>query len=469
MIFSSILFTFLFLPIVLGLHFIIPKRFRNLFILFTSLFFYAWGEQVLVLLMIGLVCINYVIGNIMSEFQKKNRERNSKTTLITGLIINLTILGYFKYSHFSIDILSQLGLNLDISKITLPIGISFFTFQSLSYLIDVYRKNIVVEKNLINLGMYISLFPQLVAGPIVRYADISKEILNRNISISQFKIGITRFIVGFAKKVLIANNVGLIADEVFAIAPDELSTSLGWIGIICYSIQIYYDFSGYSDMAIGLGKMLGFNFNENFRHPYMSKSIREFWRRWHISLSSWFKDYLYISLGGNRKGKYWTYANLLIVFIITGLWHGASWNFVVWGMFHGLFLIIERFNITPSFFKLNIFSRVYTLLVVMIGWVIFRAENLELGIHYITKLFSFTSGSNNYPYIFINNFVLANLLIGIVFSFPVRKLIARKTNSFLKNTILVDFLNYSFYILLFIFSITELAHSTYNPFIYFRF
>lgn len=471
MIFSSVLFVFLFLPIVLGIYFLIAKRFRNLFILIASLFFYAWGEQWGVLLMMSSICINYVFGNIISEFQKKENKILTKTALFVGVTINLAILGYYKYIYFLIDTLSQIGIKVDlnVSRVTLPIGISFFTFQSISYLIDVYRKTVEGQKNLINLGMYISLFPQLIAGPIVRYIDISKEIVNRKITSTLFRTGIIRFISGFAKKILIANNVGLIADKVFAIAPDELSTSLSWIGIICYTLQIYYDFSGYSDMAIGLGKMLGFNFKENFEHPYISKSIREFWRRWHISLSSWFKDYLYIPLGGNKKGKYRTYINLLIVFFLTGLWHGASWNFVVWGLFHGFFIIIERLNIVKLPPKLNILSRLYTLLVVILGWVFFRAENLEYGMDFIEKMFSFTSGVNNYPYIFINNYVIVALISGIAFSLPLRAFIASKIKKVIKNNIVKDVVTYSFYLLIFILSITELAQTTYNPFIYFRF
>ena len=412
MIFSSTLFLFLFLPIVLGVHFLIAQKYRNLFILIASLFFYAWGEQVLVLLMMSSICVNYVTGNIIFEFQKKDKKIQSKIALIFGVAINLSVLAYYKYINFFIDTLSQIGLNIniDVSSVVLPIGISFFTFQSISYLIDVYRKTVEGQKSLINLGMYISLFPQLIAGPIVRYADISKEIKSRTITSSLFKEGISRFIIGFAKKVIIANNLGLIANKVFEILPSELSTSLSWIGIICYSLQIYYDFSGYSDMAIGLGKMFGFNFKENFEHPYISSSIREFWRRWHVSLSSWFKDYLYVPLGGNRKGKYRTYVNLLIVFFLTGLWHGASWSFVIWGLFHGVFLIIERLNIIKLPSKLNILSRIYTLLVVLVAWVFFRAETLEYSINFIAKMFSFSSGTNNYPYLFLNTYTYIILI-----------------------------------------------------------
>lgn len=471
MIFSSTIFIFLFLPIVLGFHFLIAKKFRNLFILLASLFFYAWGEHVLVLLMMGSICVNYIIGNVITEFQKEKKYNISKIALTIGIVINISFLGYYKYIHFFLDSLSQIGLNinLDVSNVILPIGISFFTFQSISYLIDVYRKTVSGQKSLLNLGMYISLFPQLIAGPIVRYADISKEIEKRRISASLFKDGISRFIVGFAKKILIANNVGLMADKVFAIAPDELSLSLSWIGIICYTLQIYYDFSGYSDMAIGLGKMFGFNFKENFNHPYISTSIKEFWRRWHISLSSWFKDYLYIPLGGNRKGKIRTYINLLVVFFLTGLWHGASWSFVIWGLFHGLFLIIERFSIIKINLRYNILSRVYVLMVVIIGWVFFRADTLGYAMSFIRKMFSFSTGDNNYPYLFLNSYVLIATLTGIAFSMPLRKYMLSIFRPIITNNIVWETIKYSFLLIIFLLSIMELSQTTYNSFIYFRF
>lgn len=472
MIFSTTLFLFIFLPIVLGLYFLINSNFRNIFILFASLFFYAWGEQLLVLVMMSSICINYVVGILISGLQKKEKNGQTNIALFIGVSINLLILGYYKYIHFLIDTLSQIGvqINVDLSSVTLPIGISFFTFQSISYLIDVYQKKVVGQKSIINLGMYISLFPQLIAGPIVRYADILSEIETRKVTTELFKDGISRFIVGFAKKVLIANNVGLIADQIFAIDPSQLSTASSWLGIICYTLQIYYDFSGYTDMAIGLGKMLGFNFKENFEHPYISTSIREFWRRWHISLSSWFKDYLYIPLGGNRKGKYRTYINLLIVFFLTGLWHGANWNFIIWGLFHGSFIVIERLNFVKLPSKLNFLSRIYTLLVVIVGWVLFRSENLQYAIDFMKSMFSFSIGdTNNYPYIFLNNYVLTILALGIVFSFPLKTFIEQKLELLVKNKDIRDTILHSIHILVFIFSIMELAQTTYNPFIYFRF
>ena len=471
MVFSSTVFLFIFLPIVLITHFLLARKYRNLFLLLASLFFYAWGEHVLVLIMMASICINYVAGNLISEFVKRDWKRQSKWMLFIGVTLNLLMLGYYKYIHFLMDILSQIGikLNVDVSNVTLPIGISFFTFQGISYLIDVHRKTVEGEKSLINLGMYISLFPQLVAGPIVRYEDIIKEINNRKILTPLFKEGVIRFIGGFAKKILIANNVGLIADEIFAIAPNDLSTSLAWIGIVCYTLQIYYDFSGYSDMAIGLGKMLGFNFRENFEYPYIAKSIKEFWRRWHISLSTWFRDYLYIPLGGNKGGKYRTYFNLLVVFFLTGLWHGASWNFVVWGLFHGFFIIMERLNFIKLPPRFNILGNIYTLLVVMIGWVFFRAENLEYALDFIERMFVFKSGTNNYPYIFLNNYVFTVLFIGIIFSLPLRRFISRKVVSVVRNSGVRNVLKQSFFVAIFILALMELAQTTYNPFIYFRF
>lgn len=470
MIFSSTLFIFLFLPSVLFLHFLLRDQYRNVFILLVSLFFYAWGEQVLVLLMMGSICINYLTGILISINQNKERPHIAQLVLYGGVSINLLILGYYKYIHFFLDILSDIGLTItmDVSSVTLPIGISFFTFQGISYLIDVHRRTVASQKSLINLGMYISLFPQLIAGPIVRYADINEEIEHRSISPELFKTGISRFILGFCKKVLIANNVGFIADTIFQIPVGELSTGLTWLGILAYSLQIYYDFSGYSDMAIGLGKMFGFNFKENFEHPYISTSVQEFWRRWHISLSSWFRDYLYIPLGGNRKGKYRTYLNLILVFFATGLWHGASWNFIIWGFFHGFFLIAEKLVPFQLPTRLSFLKRIYLLLVVMIGWVFFRAVDLTYALDYIIQMFAFTGGSNESPYEHLSSFVLFMFILGILFSMPLRKFIEQIGRQLLPKTFFTTMLEIV-YLLCFILAIIELAQATYNPFIYFRF
>lgn len=469
MLFSSTIFLFLFLPFVLGLYFIIPKSTKNLFILFSSLFFYAWGEKELVLLMILSIVMNYLFGLKLSKLIEQNKYLASKWILGCGVSLNLIILIYYKYIGFLFESFNSVGLNLDIPKITLPIGISFFTFQSISYLIDVYRKEVEGQKNILNLGMYIALFPQLIAGPIVRYADIAKEIAHRTVTKSLFISGINRFIIGFSKKILIANSVALVADKIFDIPPLELSTSLSWIGIICYSLQIYYDFSGYSDMAIGLGRMFGFNFNENFQHPYSAKSMKEFWQRWHISLSSWFKDYLYIPLGGNRKGNIRTYINLFIIFFLTGLWHGSSWNFIIWGLFHGVFLISEKFLQYKIPKSLLFLSQSYVLLIVLLSWVFFRADNINFAFDYIYNMFVYNSGTNNYPYIFINNYVIISIIVGIIFSFPVRKKLEQKLNEIKINIVLKSLLLQFTYFILFLFSIFELAQNTYNPFIYFRF
>lgn len=471
MVFSSTVFLFLFLPIVLGVTFILKKSLRNSFILLSSLFFYAWGENILVLLMMGSICVNYVIGILISYAQKEPSKNLSTYVLTVGVILNLSVLIYYKYIHFIIENLFLIGvdLNINVSGVNLPIGVSFFTFQNISYLIDVYRKEVKSQKNLIHLGLYISLFPQLIAGPIVRYIDIFKEIKKRVVTKVIFKEGIIRFIRGLAKKVIIANSSGLIADKIFGIAPEDLSTPVAWLGAICYSLQIYFDFSGYSDMAIGLGKMLGFNFKENFNYPYISTSVQEFWRRWHISLSTWFRDYLYIPLGGNRKGKYRTYLNLLIVFFITGLWHGASWNFVVWGLYHGFFLLIERIAPYKTPKPLIPIKRFYLLLVVVVGWVFFRSENLTVGLDYIVKMFSFSKGIDYSPLIYLNNYVYFVLLLGLLFSTPLRKILYIKLYKVVKNEKQRNYLVYGFYLALFIYTITELAQATYNPFIYFRF
>ena len=469
MVFSSTIFLFIFLPFVLLFNFLLKNRLRNIFLLCCSLFFYSWGEKHLVVLMIGSICINYLIGILINTaWDKKN---NAKVFLFLGVFANLGVLVYFKYAGFISDNLYALGISdtSNLTNIALPIGVSFFTFQNISYLIDVYRKEVEAQKNLLHLGLYISLFPQLIAGPIVRYVDIQKEIKNRVISTKLFIEGIKRFIRGLGKKVIIANTAALIADKVFLISANDISSQLAWLGIICYSLQIYFDFSGYSDMAIGLGKMLGFNFKENFNYPYISKSIQDFWRRWHISLSTWFRDYLYIPLGGNRKGMLRTYTNLIIVFFITGLWHGASWNFVVWGLFHGSFLLLER-NIKIRLPQgLSFLRHIYLLLVVIIGWVFFRAENLSEAWSYLFKMFSFSIGKDNSPLMYLDNYTVFVLFLGILFAAPLRTWLSNKFDQAIEqnsvNLVLRNFL----YLLLFMFTVMDLAQTTYNPFIYFRF
>ena len=469
MVFSSAVFLFLFLPVFLLIHFGVFRKWRNLLILLVSLLFYAWGEHTLVVLMMCSILLNYGVGRAIEA--RHELGKSSQLILVLGVALNLSALIYFKYIHFIVENLSQIGIKFswETSKITLPIGISFFTFQGISYLIDVYRRDVVAQRNLINLGMYISMFPQLIAGPIVRYTEISGDILNRKITFDDIEKGLSRFMIGFVKKVLIANEVGLIADKVFALEGGTVSTPLAWIGIVCYTLQIYYDFSGYSDMAIGLGRMLGFKFNENFMHPYISTSIKEFWRRWHISLSSWFKDYLYIPLGGNRKGPSRTYVNLLIVFFITGLWHGASWNFVVWGLFHGFFIVFEKFKLwTLPRFLIPI-KWLYTIMVVMIGWVLFRAETFADALSYYESLFLWNKGSNFQPYMFVNNYVWVVIFIGILFSTPVRRTFINWAVNRFENPGIIQNTERIVLVALFILAIFEMTQSTYNPFIYYRF
>ena len=477
MVFSSPVFLFLFLPIVLIVYFFLNKSAKNIFLLIASLFFYAWGEGILVLLMIFSICINYLGGLGISATNGALKQ----VVLLSAVAINLAFLLYYKYLNFFLENLQQAGFlqNLYVDQIVLPIGISFFTFQSISYLVDVYRGEAMVQRSPFDLGLYISLFPQLIAGPIVRYHDIDRQIQSRSHNASLFSRGVIRFIRGFAKKMIIANPMALLADQAFNAGGEGLPILGAWIGIICYSLQIYFDFSGYSDMAIGIGRMLGFRFLENFQWPYISKSIQEFWRRWHISLSSWFRDYLYIPLGGNRKGSIRTYVNLFIVFLATGFWHGAAWNFIVWGLYHGLFLIIERLGFGKRLNKLpGAISHFYLILVVMIGWVFFRAENLSHAITYIGYMFGIDNGENTDLYFSLSNYNIFILLVGIIFSTNLRRVIQKlvlgqirklqlSKRMWPKSAFEVGRVAFSF--LLFIWALAELAQNSYNPFIYFRF
>lgn len=471
MVFSSPVFLFLFLPFVLLVNFILPKKAQNLFLLLCSLFFYAWGEGELVFLMLFSIGMNYIFGVLFDFYRKKGFSTLSNVFLILGVSLNIGLLVYFKYFNFILENIQALGYfkNASNELIHLPIGISFFTFQSISYLVDIQRKEVDVQKNPLNLGLYISLFPQLIAGPIVRYHDVATQINNRIINSKKFYEGIIRFVRGLAKKLLIANSMGAIADSAFAMSTGDLPSILAWLGIICYAFQIYFDFSGYSDMAIGLGKMLGFDFLENFNYPYISKSIQEFWRRWHISLSSWFKDYLYIPLGGNRKGVFNTYRNLLLVFFITGVWHGASWNFIIWGMFHGAFLILERMKFNSILTRLPVlFQHFYTMLVVLVGWVFFRADDLSHSYGYLQSMFSMTAKGDYKLLSEINSYNIFIFVIAIIFSTPVSKWIVNKFEN-KKDVFLYSLSSYVFIVVLLVLCIMEIASNSYNPFIYFRF
>lgn len=479
MVFSSTVFLFIFLPFVLIVNYLLGKELRNYFLLLVSLFFYSWGEGFLVMLMVTSICINYLCGLLVDHYKQKEKAGATKWVLGIGITINLLFLLYFKYFNFFVDNIQGVGLFSSLSNVPihLPIGISFFTFQSISYLIDIYRDEAEVQKNPFHLGLYISLFPQLVAGPIVRYQDVATQISKRILSQEKFVEGIFRFIRGLAKKLILANSLGIIADNAFAVSSGDLPTMVAWVGIICYSLQIYFDFSGYSDMAIGLGKMLGFDFLENFNYPYISKSIQEFWRRWHISLSTWFRDYLYIPLGGSRIANWKIYRNLFIVFLVTGFWHGASWNFIVWGLFHGFFLIIERVGFGKVLKSLpNFIGHFYALFVAIIGWVFFKANDLPHAMEYLGAMFGFSNGYDYMPLLSFSNYTLVVFILAVIFSTPIRRVLHERVEGYLErlsNPVLATNLYrigaYSFTLSLLFASILEIATSSYNPFIYFRF
>lgn len=386
MVFSSTIFLCVYLPLVLLGYYICPKKGRNLFLLIVSLVFYAWGEPKYVFLMIFSILVNYIFGRLMDK--NRGRQKRMKLLLVLSVVIDLGLLSVFKYTDFIITNVNAIfGSSFDLLKIALPIGISFYTFQAMSYTIDVYRDDVRVQKNLIDFGMYITMFPQLIAGPIVRYADVQDQLAERSVTTADFSEGVMRFVVGLGKKVLLANQMGAVWSEIYALGGD-VSALMAWTGAIAYTFQIYFDFSGYSDMAIGLGRMFGFKFPENFRYPYQSVSITDFWRRWHITLSTWFKEYLYIPLGGNRCGLARQALNLLIVWSLTGFWHGAGWNFVMWGLYYFVILFIEKLFLLKALDKLpKLFRHVYALLLIVIGWVIFASDDVGVLLPYLGSMF----------------------------------------------------------------------------------
>lgn len=469
MVFSSSIFLFLFLPILLILYFVVKNiNYRNTLLLVMSLVFYSWGEPKYTFVMIISIVINYLTG-ILIHAVKENKTKK-KLFLVIAVTCNLGLLFVFKYLNFVEDSINRLlRIDLGIKDIALPIGISFFTFQGMTYVIDLYRGETKVQKNPFKLALYISLFPQLIAGPIVRYVDVCEEIDNRTVTVDDLECGTKRFILGLSKKILFANTLGLIADTIFQNQSNGIGVATAWLGIICYTFQIYYDFSGYSDMAIGLGRIFGFHFCENFNRPYKSRSITEFWRRWHISLSTFFRDYLYIPLGGSRRGN--VYFNLFIVFLCTGIWHGASWNFLVWGLWHGIFMLIERgfrgkeINIPVAI------KHIYTMLIVIIGWVFFRADNLSVAVDYLGCMFGVSSSVNElfeWTY-YINKFDVTILIFASILS--VTGYDWNRKDRFSKSTLLclVQIVENMAFVLLMLFSIMVMLTNTYNPFIYFRF
>jgi len=484
MVFSSLTFLYLFLPIVLISYYLTPVKYRNYPLLLASFVFYSWGGVSLTLLLLTSVIFNYVFGRLIS---KRLHSKGARLMLSLGIIGNLSLLAFYKYANFIVEnintLLESVHINFSVTDpgIILPIGISFYTFQALSYLIDVYKQKAPVQKKFVNLALYISLFPQLIAGPIVRYNDIDSQLSSRRSTPDKFVSGIKRFVIGLAKKVLIANQFALLADTAFQLPTDNISTFVAWAGIIAYSIQIYYDFSGYSDMAIGLGRMFGFEFLENFNFPYVSRSIREFWKRWHISLTNWFRDYLYIPLGGNRKGKVRTYLNLFTVFLLTGLWHGASWSFVAWGLLHGAFMIIEKIGFDKILNRLwKPFQHIYSLFIVIMAWVLFRAEDFSYAWGYYKAMFSFRSIQINRDVldVFLNNQVYLLFVIALISSTTFWMIIYKEIKAFKKKfnvrqlkvvQIIFTIILIAFIGSIMLFSSISLISNSYNPFIYFRF
>lgn len=458
MVFSSITFLFRFLPIAFLIYFITPRKFKNFILIVLSLFFYSWGEIKYFPIMIASIVIDYS----MSQGIEHNRGNKNlcKLFLILSMIFNLGMLFFFKYTNFFIGNFNAiLGTSIEAIKLTLPLGISFYTFQTMSYTIDVYRNKVKAESNIIDFGAFVVLFPQLIAGPIVKYVDINHELKNRKVNLAQIQDGIYTFLVGLASKTLIANNVGALWSEVEKIGFSNISTPLAWLGILAFSLQIYFDFGGYSLMAIGLGKMLGFNFPKNFDFPYISRSFTEFWRRWHMTLGSWFREYLYIPLGGNRCTPARQYFNIFIVWLATGFWHGASWNFIFWGLTFFILLVIEKAFLLKFLEKNKIISHIYVIFGLLLSWSLFAITDFtSLGI-FIGKLFSFTGGAD-WVY-FLRNYGIV-LILGIFLSTPALKKIASK---FPKYGVLAT----SFLIVTTILSVAYLVDATYNPFLYFRF
>lgn len=469
MIFSSVFFIFIFLPIVLLVYYIVPKKLKNTVILISSLIFYAWGEPVYLALMIFSIMYNYIAGIEISYRRDEGDEGRAKRVFWMAAAVNLLILGFFKYYGFLIDNLNHI-LPVDIPNrvLALPVGISFYTFQTLSYVIDVYKGNVEVQKNLICFGTYISMFPQLIAGPIVRYADVQSQLTERKESLAKVGSGTAWFLRGLGKKVLLANNIGMAYDAIMALPEDEVSVLAAWIGCAAYTFQIYFDFSGYSDMAIGLGKMFGFDFMKNFEYPYMSASITEFWRRWHISLGSWFREYVYIPLGGNRVGKIKHIRNLFAVWMLTGLWHGAAWNFIFWGAYYGVLLMLEKYLLKNLLEKIpGLVRHVYTMILVMVGWVLFFSPGIGSAVKYIGRMFGIGAAGviNPAAVYYLYNYILLFAVL-ILCSTPY---IYRKFSVFMQKRTGRCGAAIAAYVVIFVLSVAYLVNATYNPFLYFRF
>lgn len=461
MVFSSLLFLFLFLPAVLAIYYVSPWRIKNLILFLSSLVFYAWGEPVYIVIMLLSTITDYGFGLLLSRPKLNSIQR--KWIVVSSMIINLGLLSYFKYADFLIHNVNELlGTHIPLTDLPLPIGISFYTFQSMSYIIDVYRGTSKAQRNWIDFGTFVALFPQLVAGPIVQYNTIAEQLRERSVDIPMFAEGVRRFIIGLAKKVLLANNIGLLWNTISSSSVDSMPALTAWLGIIAFAFQIYFDFSGYSDMAIGLGLMFGFRFNENFNKPYTSQSITDFWRRWHISLSSWFRDYVYIPLGGNRRGLSIQVRNILIVWVLTGIWHGASWNFLLWGLYFGIILIIEKWWGLKLLSRLPRWTRhLYAIVLILIGWVLFAFEELPLVLSYLQAMFGFNGqplwNTNTLYFTYTNAILLVVLTLASLSKKRISSIDSRPLPSLL------------WYGVLFFLSVAYLVDATFNPFLYFRF
>lgn len=484
MVFSSFVFLLAFLLLVLLIYYVCPGKVRNLVLLVASLLFYAWGEPVYVLIMLFSTVFDYTNGRLIEYFQNKNRPGKAKVVLVIDLVGNLGILGFFKYADFVIgNINSITGAGLTLLHIALPIGISFYTFQTMSYTIDVYRKVVPAQHNIVAFATYVTLFPQLIAGPIVQYKTVAAELSDRKVTLTDFSEGAFRFTIGLAKKVLLANQIGSLWDTISQL--HQMSAATAWLGAIAYSFQIYFDFSGYSDMAIGLGKMFGFHFLENFNFPYMSKTITEFWRRWHISLSSWFREYVYIPLGGNRKGMGRQLFNIMVVWMLTGLWHGANWNFVLWGVYYGILLMIEKLFLLKWLKKAPAWiGHIYSMLLVVIGWTIFAQTDMSQLGRYLKTMFGIGAHGGadaDFFYFLSTNAVLLILLVvcSIDHRFWLRKVCKKSVASenaendniyqWCEQSRGVTYAKPVIMIVLLVVSFAFLVGDSYNPFLYFRF
>ncbi len=463
MVFSSLLFLFLYLPVVLAVYYIVPRRWRNVWLFAVNLVFYGWGEPVYILLMLFSISFNYAAGLMLERFSSQRAK--AKRVLIADVVLNLALLCFFKYYDLFAETLNLIpGVRIPTLGLTLPIGISFYTFQTMSYPIDVYRSDTKVQKNYVSFGTFVALFPQLIAGPIVRYRDIADQLSFRATDREQFASGVRRFVVGLGKKVLIANNIGMLWDIYKSAAPADLTVLGAWMGILAFTLQIYFDFSGYSDMAIGLGRMLGFEFLENFNYPYISRSVSEFWRRWHISLATWFREYVYIPLGGNRKGLARQLVNILIVWMLTGLWHGASFNFLLWGGYYALLLVAEKCFLnrilerTPSLIRL-----LYTLLAVNLGWVLFYFEDLAQVGQFAARLF--TPSALDAQGLGLILGYLPLLVVGAVASTP----LGSRLNKRWSDSSAWRWTRLALSAGALALCVAALASQSYNPFIYFRF